>query len=103
MAPARPRTWASTRKAAISSTRVLAGAAASTRGLGVDTITSGLEVTWTKTPTKFSNDFFEHLFGFEWELTKSPAGAHQWKPKNGAGEGTVPHAFDRSKKIAPTC
>jgi catalase-peroxidase len=70
-------------------------------GLGVDTITSGLEVTWTKTPTKFSNDFFEHLLGFEWELTKSPAGAHQWKPKNGAGEGTVPHAFDRSKKIAP--
>jgi catalase-peroxidase len=70
-------------------------------GLGVDAITSGLEVTWTKTPTKFSNDFFEHLFGFEWELTRSPAGAHQWKPKNGAGEGTVPHAFDRSKKIAP--
>ena len=70
-------------------------------GLGVDTITSGLEVTWTKTPTKFSNDFFEHLFGFEWELTRSPAGAHQWKPKNGAGEGTVPHAFDSSRKIAP--
>src|SRR5688572_17101335 len=70
-------------------------------GLGVDAITSGLEVTWTKTPTKFSNDFFEHLFGFEWELTRSPAGAHQWKPKNGAGEGTVPHAFDKSRKIAP--
>ncbi|HLA70015.1 MAG TPA: catalase/peroxidase HPI [Steroidobacteraceae bacterium] len=70
-------------------------------GLGVDTITSGLEVTWTKTPTKFSNDFFEHLFGFEWELTKSPAGAHQWKPKNGAGEGTVPAAHDQAKRIAP--
>ena len=70
-------------------------------GLGVDSITSGLEVTWTKTPTKFSNDFFEHLFGFEWELTKSPAGAHQWKPKNGAGEGTVPAAHDKSKRIAP--
>jgi len=70
-------------------------------GLGVDSITSGLEVTWTKTPTKFSNDFFEHLFGFEWELTKSPAGAHQWKPKNGAGAGTVPAAHDKSKRIAP--
>jgi catalase-peroxidase len=70
-------------------------------GLGVDTITSGLEVTWTKTPTKFSNDFFEHLFGFEWELTKSPAGAHQWKPKNGAGEGTVPAAHDQAMRIAP--
>ncbi len=70
-------------------------------GIGVDAITSGLEVTWTKTPTKFSNDFFEHLFGFEWELTKSPAGAHQWRPKNGAGDGTVPSAFDKLKKIAP--
>ncbi|HTU68615.1 MAG TPA: catalase/peroxidase HPI [Steroidobacteraceae bacterium] len=70
-------------------------------GLGVDAITSGLEVTWTKTPAKFSNDFFEHLFGFEWELTKSPAGAHQWKPKNGGGEGTVPAAHDKTKKIAP--
>ena len=70
-------------------------------GLGVDAITSGLEVTWTTTPTKFSNDFFKHLFGFEWELTRSPAGAHQWKPKNGAGEGTVPSAHDKTKKIAP--
>ena len=61
-------------------------------GLGVDAITSGLEVTWTTTPTKFSNDFFKHLFGYEWELTKSPAGAHQWKPKGDAGAGTVPHA-----------
>jgi catalase-peroxidase len=70
-------------------------------GMGVDAITSGLEVTWTTTPTKFGNDFFEHLFGYEWELTKSPAGAHQWRPQNGAGDGTVPQAFDDSKKIAP--
>jgi catalase-peroxidase len=71
-------------------------------GKGVDCITSGLEVTWSTTPTRWSNSFFANLFGYEWELTKSPAGAHQWKPKNGAGEGTVPHAFDASKKIAPT-
>jgi len=71
-------------------------------GVGADAITSGLEVTWTSTPTKFSNDFFEHLFGFEWELTKSPAGAHQWRPKNGAGAGRIPHAFDKSRRLAPT-
>ena len=71
-------------------------------GKGGDAITSGLEVTWTTTPTKWSNDFFENLFGYEWELTKSPAGAHQWKPKNGAGAGTVPHAHDPSKRIAPS-
>ena len=71
-------------------------------GKGADTITSGLEVTWTATPTKWSNNFFENLFGYEWELTKSPAGAHQWRPKNGAGAGTVPHAHDPSKKIAPS-
>ncbi len=70
-------------------------------GLAGDAITSGLEVTWTTTPTKWSNDFFKHLFEYEWELTKSPAGAKQWKPKNGAGEGTVPHAHDGKKKIAP--
>jgi catalase-peroxidase len=70
-------------------------------GVAGDAITSGLEVTWTRTPTKFSNDFFKHLFEFEWELTRSPAGAHQWKPKNGAGEGTVPHAHDRQRRIAP--
>ena len=70
-------------------------------GKGADTITSGLEVTWTRTPTKFSNDFLENLFGFDWELTKSPAGAQQWRPKNGAGEGAIPHAFDKSKRIAP--
>jgi catalase-peroxidase len=70
-------------------------------GSGAHAITSGLEVTWTTTPTKWSNDFFKHLFEYEWELTTSPAGAKQWKPKNGAGEGTVPHAHDSSKKIAP--
>jgi len=72
------------------------------KGFGADTIGSGLEVTWTQTPTKWSNNFFNNLFGFEWELTKSPAGAHQWKPKNGAGEGTVPDAHDPSKSHAPT-
>ncbi|WNF00166.1 catalase/peroxidase HPI [Streptomyces luomodiensis] len=70
-------------------------------GKGADAITSGLEVTWTSTPTQWSNGFFDNLFGYEWELTKSPAGAHQWRPKDGAGEGTVPHAHDSSKKIAP--
>ncbi len=71
-------------------------------GKGADTITSGLEVTWTSTPTKWSNDFFEHLFGFEWELTKSPAGAQQWTAKGGAGAGDIPHAYDASKRLAPT-
>jgi catalase-peroxidase len=71
-------------------------------GKGVDTITSGLEGAWTTTPTKWSNNFFENLFGFDWELTKSPAGAHQWKPKGGAGAGTVPDAHDKSKRHAPT-
>ena len=71
-------------------------------GKGADAITSGLEVTWTETPTKWSHDFFDHLFEYEWELTKSPAGAQQWKPKGSAGEGTVPHAFDATKKIAPS-
>ena len=72
------------------------------KGFGADTIGSGLEVTWTQTPTKWSNNFFNNLFGFEWELTKSPAGAHQWRPKNGAGDGTVPDAHDPSKRHAPT-
>jgi catalase-peroxidase len=71
-------------------------------GVGQDAITSGLEVTWTTTPTRFSNDFFKHLFGYEWELTKSPAGAHQWKPKGDAGAGSVPHAYDKAKRIAPS-
>jgi catalase-peroxidase len=71
-------------------------------GKGGDTITSGLEVTWSQTPTKWSNNFFVNLFGYEWELTRSPAGAHQWTPKNGAGAGAVPHAHDASKRIAPS-
>jgi catalase-peroxidase len=71
-------------------------------GWAGDAITSGLEVTWTTTPTKWSNDFFKHLFGYEWELTKSPAGAHQWRPKNGAGAGTVPDAHVASKHIGPS-
>ncbi|MGN6494740.1 MAG: catalase/peroxidase HPI [Agriterribacter sp.] len=69
-------------------------------GVGADTITSGLEVTWTKTPTQWSNNFFENLFGFEWELTKSPAGAHQWVAKN--ADDIIPHAFDSSKNQKPT-
>jgi catalase-peroxidase len=69
---------------------------------GTDAITSGLEVTWTTTPTKWGNDFFQNLFGYEWELTKSPAGAHQWKHKGDAGAGTVPAAHDPSKRIAPS-
>ncbi len=70
-------------------------------GKGGDTISSGLEVTWTTTPTKWSNNFFWNLFGYEWELTKSPAGAHQWTPKHGMGAGTVPDAHDTSKRHAP--
>ncbi len=70
-------------------------------GSGADTISSGLEGAWTTTPTKWSNNFFENLFGYEWELTKSPAGAQQWRPKNNAGEGLVPDAHDASKKHAP--
>jgi catalase-peroxidase len=71
-------------------------------GKGGDAIGSGLEVTWTTTPTKWSNNFFQNLFGYEWELTKSPAGAHQWRPKNGAGAATVPDAHDPSKRLAPS-
>ncbi len=72
------------------------------KGNGDDTITSGLEVIWTTTPTKWSNNYFENLFRYEWELTKSPAGANQWTPKNGAGAGTVPDAHDPSKRHAPS-
>ncbi|MDB6127430.1 MAG: katG [Verrucomicrobia bacterium] len=71
-------------------------------GKGADTITSGLEVTWTATPTKWSNSFFENLFAFEWELTKSPAGAQQWRPKGNAGAGRIPDAHDPSKRHAPS-
>jgi len=70
-------------------------------GKGADTITSGLEVTWTSSPTKWSSNFLWNLYGYEWELTKSPAGAQQWRPKGGAGAGSVPHAHDPSKRIAP--
>ncbi len=71
-------------------------------GKGGDTITSGLEVTWTTTPTQWSNNFFENLFGFEWELTKSPGGAHQWVAKDGAGAGIIPDAHDPAKRRPPT-
>jgi catalase-peroxidase len=71
-------------------------------GSGDDAIGSGLEVIWTQTPTKWSNNFFANLFNYEWELTKSPAGANQWRPKNGAGAGTVPDAHDPSKRNAPS-
>ncbi|MCW3481060.1 catalase/peroxidase HPI [Neisseriaceae bacterium JH1-16] len=71
-------------------------------GKGDDAITSGLEVIWTTTPTKWSNDFFSHLFGYEWELTKSPAGAHQWTPKGGAGANTIPDPHDPSKRRSPS-
>ena len=71
-------------------------------GKGGDTITSGLEVIWTTTPTKWTNNFLWNLFGYEWELTKSPAGAHQWQPKHGTGAGTVPDAHDKSKRHTPT-
>src|SRR5690606_29061946 len=70
-------------------------------GKGADAITSGLEVTWPRTPVTWSDDVFKHPFEYEWELTESPAGAKQWKPKGDAGKGTVPHAFDPNKKIAP--
>ncbi|MGH7052121.1 MAG: catalase/peroxidase HPI, partial [Acetobacteraceae bacterium] len=71
-------------------------------GKGGDAIGSGLEVTWSSSPTKWSNGYFANLFGYEWELTKSPAGAHQWQPKDGTGAGTVPDAHDPSKRHAPT-
>eukprot|EP01034_Spumella_vulgaris_P041792 gene41792-51796_t len=71
-------------------------------GKGHDAISSGLEVTWTSTPTRWSSNFFWNLFGYDWELTKSPAGAHQWKPKNGAGADSVPDAFDKTKRHAPS-
>jgi len=70
-------------------------------GVGADAITSGLEVTWTSTPTQWGMEFLQNLYKYEWELFKSPAGAHQWRPKDGAGAGTIPHAFDPSKKQEP--
>jgi catalase-peroxidase len=71
-------------------------------GKAGDSITSGLEVIWSTTPTKWSNNYFENLFNYDWELTKSPAGANQWRPKNGAGDGTVPDPHDPSKRRAPS-
>ncbi|GIE33592.1 catalase-peroxidase [Actinoplanes italicus] len=70
-------------------------------GVGADAITSGLEVTWTYHPTRWDNEFFHILFAYDWELTESPAGAHQWRPKNGAGSDLVPHAFDPAKRQEP--
>ncbi len=71
------------------------------KGKGGDTITSGIEVTWTTTPTRWSNNYFQNLFGYEWELEKSPSGAYQWRPKHGMGDGTVPDAHDKDKRHAP--
>ena len=71
-------------------------------GKGADTITSGLEVTWTTKPTQWTNDYFDHLFGYEWELTKSPAGAHQWQPVDGGGAGTVPAPDAGGEARVPT-
>jgi len=100
-APAMRYWWAQSRKPPASSSRASAGRANLARARGRRD-RSGLEVIWTTTPTKWSNNFFENLFGYEWELTKSPAGAHQWKPKNDAGAGTVPDPHDPSKRRAPT-
>ncbi len=94
--------WAPSRKRADIEEQGLGWKSNFGTGKGGDTIGSGLEVIWTTTPTKWSNNFFWNLFGYEWELTKSPAGAHQWKPKNGAGAGTVPDAHDPSKRHAPS-
>src|SRR5213079_2031409 len=71
-------------------------------GNGADTITSGIEVVWTATPTQWSNEFFQNLFGYEWELSKSPAGAHQWVAKDGGGAGTIPGPIDASDRRPPT-
>ena len=94
--------WAQSRKPPASRSRASAGRANLARAKADDAIGSGLEVIWTTTPTKWSNNFFTNLFSYEWELTKSPAGAHQWTPKNGAGDGTVPDAHDPSKRHAPS-
>ena len=84
-----------------SRSRALAGKTRYGSGNGTQTITSGIEVAWTTTPVKWSNNYLENLFGYEWELVKSPAGANQWAPKNGSAAGTVPDAHDPSKKHAP--
>ncbi len=84
-----------------SSSKASAGRAAFGSGKGVDTISSGLEGAWTTNPVKWDNNFFDNLFGYEWELTKSPAGAYQWTPKDAAAAGTVPDAHDPAKRHAP--
>ena len=94
--------WRPSRKRPASRSRASAGRTASAPAKARDTITSGLEVTWTTTPTKWSNNFFENLFGYEWELTKSPAGAQQWRPKNGAGAAPCRMRTIRRKSIAPS-
>jgi catalase-peroxidase len=98
--PAKPHVGAEPEGSAIEE-QGLGWTSAYATGIAGDAITSGLEVTWTSTPTKWSNDFFEHLFKYEWELTKSPGGAHQWKPKDNAGVDSVPDAHDSSKRHAP--
>ena len=92
--------WARSRKRPASRRRASAGSASSARAKASDAITGGPEVTWTQTPTKWSNHFFDNLFNNEWELTKSPAGAHQWKAKNGSA--SIPDAYDPSKRHVPT-
>ncbi|HEY4358770.1 MAG TPA: catalase/peroxidase HPI [Acidobacteriaceae bacterium] len=99
-APPTPHVGAEPEGAAIEE-QGLGWSSAYATGIAGDAITSGLEVTWTSTPTKWSNDFFEHLFKYEWELTKSPGGAHQWKPKGDAGADSVPDAHNASKRHAP--
>ncbi len=94
--------WVPSLKLPPSRNRASGGKSKFGTGKGDDTITSGLEVIWTNTPTKWSNNFLRILFGYEWELTKSPAGAYQWKPKGDAGAGTVPDAHDPSKRHAPS-
>ena len=99
-APAKPHVGAEPEGAPIEE-QGLGWTSAYATGIAGDAITSGIEVTWTSTPTKWSNDFFEHLFKYDWELTKSPGGAHQWKPKGDAGAGSVPDAHNSSKRHAP--
>jgi catalase-peroxidase len=101
-APPKPHMGAEPEASAIEE-QGLGWSSAYASGIAGDAITSGLEVTWTSTPTKWSNDYFEHLFKYEWELTKSPGGAHQWTPKNGAGAGTVPDAHDPASATRRRC
>ena len=101
MPPTRPNTAAPNPRAASLEEQGLGWKNKFGSGKGADTITSGLEGAWTTNPVKWDNGYFDNLFGYEWELTKSPAGAYQWTPKDGAAQGTVPDAHDPSKKHAP--